>query len=384
MVSEVRSGKSMRQVSKDFGVSLDTVQTWVKRANDQRLDRVDWSGFTQGGRRNKCSTPEKLEGLVVRVRKFLKEFSPLGDFGANAIREELQRRGQKSLPSVRTIGRILSRQGLLDGKRKIRRPAPVLGWYLPSVASRKAELDSFDFVDGLVIRGGQDVMVMNGVSLHGGLVCSFVESAWTSKKTVDAMVSHWRENGLPTYAQFDNDTIFQGPHNHLDTFGRVIRLCLQLGVIPVFAPPRETGFQAAVESYNGRWQKKVWNRFTFKNLLAVSRQSAMYVNAALKRSAPRRDSAPKRNPFPKDWKLDLQKPLHGKVIYLRRTNENWQIRLLGRDYRVELAGPRKLVRAEVDLTNNEIKIYRIRRADPKKQPLLKRIPYKVPSKPFKG
>ncbi len=42
-----------------------------------------------------------------------------------------------------------------------------------------------------------------------------------------------------------------------------IRLCLSLGVTAVFAPPRETGFQAAVESFNARWQAKVWQRFHF-------------------------------------------------------------------------------------------------------------------------
>ena len=88
-----------------------------------------------------------------------------------------------------------------------------------------------------------------------------MESAWTAKKTVQTLVAHWREHGLPAYAQFDNDTIFQGAHQYRDTFGRVTRLCLQLGVTPVFAPPRETGFQAAIESYNGRWQAKVWRRF---------------------------------------------------------------------------------------------------------------------------
>jgi len=36
-------------------------------------------------------------------------------------------------------------------------------------ALKMAELDSFDFVEGLVIRGGTDVCVLNTVSLHGGL-----------------------------------------------------------------------------------------------------------------------------------------------------------------------------------------------------------------------
>jgi len=40
-----------------------------------------------------------------------------------------------------------------------------------------------------------------------------------------------------------------------------MRTCLRLDVTPVFAPPRESGFQAAIENFNGRWQAKVWARF---------------------------------------------------------------------------------------------------------------------------
>lgn len=382
MVAAVRKGSSPREVAERFGVSLRTVQIWVARAECHRLDRIDWSDRPRGGRREACSTPARTEDLVVRLRKELKESSALGDCGARAIREELRRRRAKPLPSVRTIGRILLRRGLLDGRRRVRRPPPPPGWYLPRAADRKAELESFDFVEGLVIRGGIDAMVLNGVSLHGGLCSSWVESSWTAKRTVRTLVAHWRRHGLPAYAQFDNDTLFQGAHQWPDSFGRVTRLCLQLGVTPVFAPPRETGFQAAIESCNGRWQAKVWRRFQHDGLRTLRRHSDRYVAAARKRSAARRDAAPRRRTFPADWKLDLQTPLGGTVIFLRRTNDLGVVSLLGRSYPVDPAWPNRLVRAEVDLTRGEIEFYRLRRRDPKRQPLIRTLPYATPKKRF--
>jgi len=204
----------------------------------------------------------------------------------------------------------------------------------------------------------------------------------TAKKTVETLVVHWREQGLPAYAQFDNDTIFQGPHQYPDTFGRVTRLCLQLGVTPVFTPPRETGFRAAIESDNGRWQAKVWRRFEHDSLRTLRRHSDRNVDAARKRSAARRDAAPRRQTFPTDWKLDLQKPLRGKVIFLRRTNDLGVASLLGQTYTVDPAWPNRLIRAEVDLTRGEINFYRLRRRDPKQQPLIRTIPYATPKKRF--
>ena len=50
-------------------------------------------------------------------------------------------------------------------------------------------------------------------------------------------MEHWREVGLPGYAQFDNDMIFQGTHAYPDALGRIIRLCLSLDVVPVFVSP---------------------------------------------------------------------------------------------------------------------------------------------------
>ena len=74
-------------------------------------------------------------------------------------------------------------------------------------------------------------------------------------------------------APFDNDTIFHGTHAHPDAVGRVSRLCLGLGVVSVFVPPREPGFQAALERYNGSWQAKVWSRFEHEDLSGVRDRS---------------------------------------------------------------------------------------------------------------
>src|SRR5260370_538114 len=113
----------------------------------------------------------------------------------------------------------------------------------------------------IALEGGLGVEVRNAVSLHGGLPGAWPQRLVSATSTVEALLQHWREFGLPAYAQFDNDTIFQGSHSGRDSLGRVIRICLQLGVTPVFAPPREPGFQAAIENFNGRWQAKVWCRF---------------------------------------------------------------------------------------------------------------------------
>lgn len=379
----------MRSVARKFRVSLCTVQRWVARGKGKRLDRSDFADRPGGCPVGPHRTASDLEDRVLATRADLKAHSDLGEFGAEAVRRQLLASGIDDVPSVRTINRIFRRRGVLDANGRVRRPAPPPGWYLPDLAARKVELDSFDVVEGLLIArtpdaGPTGVEVLNVVSIHGGLVGSWPGGVVTARITANHAVSHWRDVGLPAYAQFDNGTIFQGPHQWPDAFGRVTRLCLSLGIVPVFAPPRETGFQAAIESYNGRWQAKVWARFQHPSLAALVGQSERYVTAARLRAAPRIEAAPDRRPFPEDWSMAtaLQKPLAGKVIFLRRADAAGQVAILGRTYPTDDKWPGRLVRADVDLDAGQIRFHALRRRQPDDHRLLRTTPYATPKKRF--
>lgn len=381
MVSAVRQGESLRRVARRFRMSVSTVHYWVERAEGKRLSRVDWQDRSHRPR-NIHRTKRSVENLIARVRTQLKDSSVLGEYGAEAIQRELVARGATAVPALRTIGRILERRGALDGRHRRRHPPPPAGWYLPNVAARRSELDSFDVVEGLVIEGGIGIEVLNVVSLHGGLIASWPDRTIFAHTVVQALVEHWRAFGLPAYVQFDNDTRFQGAHQFKDSIGRVIRLCLSLGVTAVFAPPRETGFQAAVESFNARWQAKVWQRFHFDSLVALQSQSAKYAIAYRQRARLRIEAAPRRRLFPRSWKLNLQARLMGCIIYLRRTDAHGRVSLLGHTFMVDRSWPHRLVRAHVDLTTEQIRFYALRRREPNWQPLLNTLAYHLPERKF--
>jgi hypothetical protein len=252
------------------------------------------------------------------------------------------------------------------------------------VAARQAELDSVDIVEGLVIKDGPYVEVLNAVSLHGGLVASRPqEGAVSASSVVEALVGHWRGCGLPGYAQFDNDAIFTGPHTHPDTVGRVIRLCLGLGVVPVFVPPRETGFQAMIEGYNGLWQAKVWARFAFTTPEGVRAQSDRFVAAVRARRAERIDTAPPRRAFPEPWRLDLQAHPRGRIVFVRRTDALGVVRLLERGYEVDPRWTNRLVRADFDLDAGKVRFHALRRKEPTIQPLLREIDHRLLKRKFR-
>jgi hypothetical protein len=382
MVEMVRSGVSQREVARRFRVSLNTVQRWVARAGADSLKEVDWSARPAGCRVSPRRTKLGVEHRILAVRKRLRTKSDLGECGAHAIHRELVTEGLKHVPSVTTIGRILSRRGALDGRRRVRRPAPPPGWYLSDVAHGRAELDSFDMIEDLVIQGGADVNVLTGISLHGGLCAAWPAERITAKFTVERLLDHWREAGLPKYAKFDNDTVFQGAHQWADSFGRVIRTSLSLNVTPVFAPPLSRGFQADIEAFNRRWQDAVWARFHFRNHRELSEQSARFVIAHRQRYAGRIADAPKRRNFPTKWQPNLQRPLRGTVIFLRDTNAQGQVAVLGHTLEASSLWTNRLVRVEVDLTAHKIHIYALRRREPHLHTHLKTHDYTPPTKAF--
>jgi putative transposase len=382
MVAAVRQHQSIRAVARRFGVSTSTVLYWVQRAKGQRLDRVDWQDRPRAPQHTQRTAAE-VEELVLRLRRQFRQDSDLGAYGADAIQQALREQGCLAVPSVRTIHRILQRRGVLDRRTRVRRPPPPRGWYLPDVAKRRVELDSFDIVEGLVIKDGPQVEVFNGVSLHGGLPTSWpVVAPVTAKMVVRSLLEHWREVGLPGYAQFDNDMIFQGTHRYPDALGRVIRVCLSLGVTPVFVPPREMGFQAAIESYNGWWQARVWLRFQHASVADLCDRSGRHLTALRRHRLTRIDAAPQRRVFPVGWRLDLQATPQGRLVYVRRSDGRGGVEVLGQRWQVSETWPHRLVRIEVDLTGASIRFYTLRRREPKCQPLVLEVPYQLPKRRF--
>ena len=374
----MRQGQSQRQVARRHRVSLRAVQYWLQRAGHEPLDQIDWSDRPPIPHHSPHKISPALERRIVATRRALAQ-SPLGFVGALSIAQALSPGLREPLPSLRTIGRVLRRQGVLDGLRRWRRPPPPPGWYLPAAAGGRAELDAWDFIEDLCLAGGRWVHVLTSRALAGpGCGAWPASGAGTTARVLEALPAHWRRHGRPAFAQFDNDLRFLGPSRYPDTLGQVVRLCLQLDVTPVFAPPAEHGLQNLIESFNALWQAKVWDRFQHANVPALVARSDRFVTALWQRRAARSETAPARRPWPRPWQFHPQAPLRGQIIFIRRTDAHGRLHLLGHVWELDPTWPQRLVRAEVDLDAHQIRCYRLRRLAPQDQPLIKIIPYRLP------
>lgn len=373
---------STREAAQRFGLTKSVVSFWVRRCAGKRLDRTDLGDRKPGRAWNR--TKAALEQRIVQVRTSLHDHSVLGEHGARAIRANLLPKMHAATPSEATINRVLARYGMQDGVRRIRRAAPPKGWYLPMLAAWRAEMDCFDFIEDLKIAKGPMVDVLTAKSLHGSLIDAWVQMRMRAERTVSCLLERWQRDGLPTYAQFDNGTVFQGAHQFPNTVGRVSRLCLQVGVIPVFVPPLEYGMQNIIESLNGLWQAKVWQRHHVGSPRALQRRSDQYTAAHRARASATSEAAPPRQPMPQRFEFNVRAPLRGLMIFIRRTDRRGHVYLLGQRFAVSTSWPHRLVRCEVDFDHQCIRFFGLRRRAPTEQPLLSSIPYHQPDKPFRG
>jgi hypothetical protein len=227
---------------------------------------------------------------------------------------------------------------LLDGRKRVRRSPPPPGWYLPLAAQNRAALDAFDFIEDLCLDGGRWFDVLTTRALTGAICGAWVcRGAATTDKVISALQIHWQEQGRPIFAQFDNDLRFLGPSRYPDTLGQMVSYCLQLGVTPVFAPPAEHGLQNLIESFNALWQAKVWERFNHPHLQSVYHHSQKFITALQRHRAARNETAPPRRPFPKGWEFDRRWPLQGQIIFIRRTDAQGRLSVLGHRWELESA-----------------------------------------------
>jgi transposase len=379
MVREVRAGRAMREVARQFKVDVSTVSLWVKRSAGERLDRCSFAGLKPGRAWNRTGAP--LERRILQTRAWLREHSVLGEYGADAIERAL---GEQRPVSRSTINRVLKRHGATDAPARVRRPAPPKGWYLPEVAAGRAEVDCFDFIEDLKIAEGPLVHALTAKSVHGALTDAWVLSRISAQGAVSCLQVRWSRDGLPAHAQFDNDTVFQGAHQFPHTVGRVSRLCLALGVAPVFVPPLEHGMQNTIEGFNALWQAKVWQRHRVGSLGELQMRSDQYIAAHRARAQEAAEVVPPRRAMPRDFKLELRAPLKGQIIFIRRTDERGQVHLLGQRFSVSPDWLHRLVRCEVDFDHHCIRCFALRRRAPTDQPLLTIIPYQRPDKSFQG
>jgi putative transposase len=328
--------------------------------------------------------PPELERAILSIRRRLQAHAtPTTRYsltGAAAILAEVKALGIRPLPGVRTIERVLQRNGLTAPRVRL---APLLPRqeYPGPQARASNDLHQVDLVGPIYLQGDRHrYYIWICKDAFDGAVCLRLAASRRMDEVLWFLGECWKDLGLPGQVQLDNARELSGWGPAARTLSRVIRLCLRFGVGPVFIPAGEPQFNGSVENFNGWFQEPLFQR-RFRRPGDLRRElgrlqeavNTQHVHPRLGGQTPaqrRRGLRLRKLPARFVVPTGRQKLAAGRVTFLRRVSTAGTVSVLSQSYRVGKRHRGLYLRLVVDTGRGRLTAYLNGR-------VLKRWPYKL-------
>jgi putative transposase len=309
-------------------------RSWFKKWK-QRFQDEGWAGLkshSQAPQRPATVYGVQAREPVVRARHRLARRT-VGLIGAKAIQRELEESGgsKTQIPSRATVYRILAERGGTSD-------APATEPYFPQPHPRaNYDVQQMDWT-ARYLEGGEKVFAFHTISLTTRALHQTIATDKSTATVRHHLLQSWQHSGVPAGLQMDNDAAFCGGYRVERVFGACVRLCLYVGVEPIFIPVREAKRNGVVERLNGLWAQSFWRRNRLRSLAHVRRAPPRFCRWYTSPYLPPRSQAlpPSRCLTAEDLALipaDL--PITaGRVHFLRRVEADGTIPLLNERWRV--------------------------------------------------
>jgi putative transposase len=354
-------GISPRAIAKRLQRSQRWIHKWCRRY--QRGVR-HWAQSQSRRPHHVFCYDTRARAAVLRVRKQLTK-SAVGLIGAEEVQAILrEERLLPRVPSLSTIQRILHEGGLVQTAE----PPAV---YFPQPTGRADYiLHAMDWTSRY-LRGGTKVYAFHTLDLETRGLQQTLSRDKSRHAVRQHMLATWQQLGWCDGRQMDNDAAFCGGYKVPRVFGALVRLCLLVGVEPIFIPVAEPERNGAVEQVNGLWSSKFWNRHRFRNWAHVLRAKPRFdhwygccyhppslqgqtVAQVLQQAQRPHLTAQQVAALPADEELPITA---GRVHFIRRVSEAGDISLLNETWHVDKRLAQHYVWATIVTHEHVLRIY---------------------------
>ena len=250
---------SKAEICRRQNCSRPWLNRWLQRYNPDDVE-ASLCNQKRGPRRAYQTWPDEIKQQVLEMRRSRSQRAlwPYALIGAAAIHYELKALGSSEIPPVRTIHSWLVNAGLVEHKpasvdEHESKPIP-----LPT-ANAVNDVQQLDLKGPIYLRGDSHKYYIVVLRDRYSRRCAM--DALPSREAqgiANFLVSSWQWLGLPQYLQLDNALEFRGSNRYPRSFGRVVRVAVDLGVEPVFNPPGEPWRNGGVERHNGFLQDRLF------------------------------------------------------------------------------------------------------------------------------
>ncbi|MGB9592955.1 MAG: helix-turn-helix domain-containing protein [Anaerolineae bacterium] len=366
-------GTPKSEIARRLGRSRLWVYRWLGRYHPDDPEGP-LSNRSSAPKRPHRQYPEDVRQLALNSRRARQAgHSPGYKYalvGADAIHYELREMGVSPLPPPRTIHAWLKQAGLIQSKAPRAEEARPLKPYPNPPQETTNDLHQLDLKGPFYLSGGPQKHYL--VALRD--VCSKVVAldALCNRRMetmIDFLIMAWNKMGCPKRLQMDNGLEFRGSNRYPRSLGQLVRVCLDLGVEPVFIPPHEPWRNGVIENLNGLlehlWLKREYFA-DYTHLRGCVQEVEAAINTthrlpALNGQTPAEFAAGASLRFPPpgyDWrKRDLQL-VKGKVSFIRLVRKSGRITLCANDkFEIGQEYQWHYVLATVDLSSSRLDIY---------------------------
>ena len=349
-VLEVLGGATITDVARRYGVTRQTVHSWLKRYGSKGL-----AGLVSHSSRPASCPHQMRPEVIARVLEMRRAHS---GWGPRTIRHHLACEGIVPLPGRSSIYRCLVRHQLIDPQKRRRRREDYRRWE----RSRSMELWQMDIMGGVRLADGGELQIVTGLDDHSRFcVCAHLVARATARPVCEALAGALRRHGVPEQILTDNGKVFTGRFGLGK--GEVLfdRICRENGIRHLLTAPRSPTTTGKVE----RFHKTVRKEFLDGRVFASCEEAQAELNGWVESYNHERPhqgigmvfpasrfaaaAAEDFQPFPFEETDEREEDSIGSpgIRARRKVSPNGRIRLVGKNYAVGrfLAG--ELVEVEI-------------------------------------
>ncbi|MGW5328892.1 IS481 family transposase [Streptomyces sp. NPDC004014] len=259
-VMEVAAGVPVTQVAARYGVSRQSVHSWVRKYEQSGLP-----GLADRSHRPE-SCPHRIAGEVEAVVCELRRRHP--GWGPRRLVHELERRGITPVPSRATVYRILVRNGLVEPGVRKRRRSDYRRWE----RSTSMELWQMDIVGGILLADGSECKMVTGIDDHSRfMVIAKVVQRATARAVCLAFGEALVRFGVPGEVLTDNGKQFTArfsPGKPGETM--FDRICRENGIAHRLTRPQSPTTTGKIERFHQTLRRELLDqRDPFVDLAAA-------------------------------------------------------------------------------------------------------------------
>lgn len=249
-VMEVAAGVPVTQVAARYGVSRQSVHSWVRKYEQSGLP-----GLADRSHRP-ASCPHRIAGEAEALVCELRRRHP--GWGPRRLVHELERRGVMPVPSRATVYRVLVRNGLVEPGVRKRRRSDYRRWE----RSAAMELWQMDIVGGILLADGGECKMVTGIDDHSRfMVIAKVVQRATARAVCLAFGEALVRFGVPGEVLTDNGKQFTArfsPGKPGETM--FDRICRENGITHRLTRPQSPTTTGKIERFHQTLRRELLDR----------------------------------------------------------------------------------------------------------------------------